>query len=601
MNHFKRINKFKLILFSILVSLIFCFLFEGLNYVYAISYIKKNLFIRWTLALILSIIFCILVINKQSKTYKLLDNIDTCILIIDPTGKIYYTNNEFNNIFKKISTWLPIKTIEEISSYSYFDFYLNPDEQKQLFQNKNNFPFEFVLDIGSEIISTYAVPLFKNNHSNKIMVTWRIITRERNQMRWEKVVEQQIETTVGELKTASDELMTSSIKVKDIAENNSGQAQDVASFSREVTQLILKLSDAVTQSSSKIHVIAKNVENSKVTTEKALNETQETRKIVMDLNEMASTISKMTESIQEIMAQTHVLALNANIEAVRAGDSGKGFAAIANQVSSLAKQTASTSEEITEVVTHILEKIPLSVASIETVETIVKKMNTLTLSIHDLMFEQTEMMGTMNSHMNVANQNSDQITQRMDEVVSHSSNTLLQLEKTRKAVKNIENISELFNLIISRFGEERIVTLSDIFHMLITIQQLIDAWMETHLTQDEYQRLKEIPLEAFKGQKPANVLKTSIASYEILLRIKRLPQEDILFPKGIVTPTQAYNFLSKMLEKIESILKTENYQDIQSLKNARPVAGKTPNDAYAVTHRINLKLKTFENKITKLN
>ncbi|MBF0467283.1 MAG: hypothetical protein HQK61_00105 [Desulfamplus sp.] len=564
------------------------------------------------------VLFFALSRKRYNREYELLNNINSGILIIDSTGRIIFCNTFFASIFKKISTWLPIKDLNELITYNYFDFYLNPQEHKAVFQNRKNFPVVSVLDIGSEIISAHALPISqKNMIDDRIMITWELITRERNQKRWEKVVEEQIENTSGELTTASRELMTSSFKVQEIAQGTSQQAQDVASFSREVTKLILKLSQAVDQSSSKFQVIAENVTNSRQISETALAESRSTRKLITDLSSMASSISKTTQTIKEIMAQTHVLALNANIEAVKAGSAGRGFAVIAREVGNLAKQTATMSEEITNVVDQILGKIPLSVSSIETVEEVVRKMNSITLSINDLMVEQTRMMGRMSEHMSEANENSEQITKRMDEVVSYSYSTLEQIEKSQNAGKNIESIAELFNLIVSRFGEERIVTPNDIYHMLIIIQQLIDAWIKITLSPAMRDKTQKIPLERFEEKKPANVLKVSIANYQMMLFLNNMPVEEILFPRGTVTPTQTYNFLSHLLELVEKILiqttgssinarvdrshtessarniATEGF-DLHKLKIARPVTGKTPSDAYAIAHRINQKLELVQ-------
>ncbi|MBF0229469.1 MAG: hypothetical protein HQK63_07755 [Desulfamplus sp.] len=577
----------------------------------------KFLLISFSLLLTI-IVFFILSRKRRKREYELLNNINIGILIIHTSGKIVFYNTFFTSIFKKISTWLPIKDLKELTAYNYFDFYLNPEEQKKLFHNTLNFPITSVLDIGSEIISAQATPISKNFSNfygtvfsfikkllsyfnidisqDRIMVTWELITRERNQKRWEKVVEDQIENTSGELTAASMELMTSSFKVQEIAQGTSRQAQDVASFSREVTELILKLGEAVNQSSSKFKVIAENVENSREISETALNESQSTRMLITDLSSMASSISKTTQTIQEIMAQTHVLALNANIEAVKAGSAGRGFAVIAKEVGNLAKQTATMSEEITHVVEQILDKIPLSVSSIETVEEVVRKMNSITLSINDLMVEQTQMMGTMNEHMSEANQNSEQITKRMDEVVSYSYSTLEEIEKSQNAGKNIESIAELFNLIVSRFGEERIVTPNDIYHMLIIIQQLIDAWIRISVSSQLWDQTQKIGLEHFDGKKPANVLKISIDNYHLILSLNQMPVENIPFPKGTVTPTQTYNFLSHLLNLAEKILtqklsSTRSDLNIDQLKIARPVTGKNPSDAYAIANKISKKLE----------
>ncbi|MBF0235050.1 MAG: hypothetical protein HQK65_18750, partial [Desulfamplus sp.] len=596
------------------------FIIEGASNILGILYFKDQTLLRLSIyfaVLFPGVLFFTLARKKYNREYALLNNINTGILIIDSTGKIIFFNTFFASIFKKISTWLPIKDLNELTTYNYFDFYLNPQEQKKVFQSRNNFPVVSILDIGSEIISAHALPIYQENLSDdRIMITWELITRERNQKRWEKVVEEQIENTSGELTTASGELMSSSFKVQEIAQGTSRQAQDVASFSREVTKLILKLSQAVNQSSSKFQVIADNVADSRKISETALAESGSTRKLITDLSLMASSISKSTQTIKEIMAQTHVLALNANIEAVKAGSAGRGFAVIAKEVGNLAKQTATMSEEITNVVDQILEKIPLSVSSIETVEEVVIKMNSITLSINDLMVEQTKMMGTMSNHMSEANENSEQITKRMDEVVSYSYSTLEQIEKNQNTGKNIESIAELFNLIVSRFGEERIVTPNDIYHMLIIIQQLIDAWIKISFSPNIWEQTEKISLERFEDKKPANVLKVSIANYQMMLFLSNMPMEEILFPKGTVTPTQTYNFLSHLLDLVEKILiqkigssinvntkvdgshttscarniTTDGF-DIHKLKIARPVTGKTPSDAYAITHRINQKLE----------
>lgn len=537
--------------------------------------------------------------KERTQQYALLNNLHSGILVIDPQGRILFHNLHFETIFNKIANWIPIKTIDALFDYNYFEFYLNPDEQRALFarlidRSKKRKENEIIstLDIGSEIISARAVPLHPDSPSDRrIMVIWDLITRQKNQSRWEKVVEEQIENTSGELTAASNALMASSVKVKEIAQDTSKQAQDVASFSREVTELILKLSDAVNRSASKIDVISENVGNSRKISASALDESRSSRRLITELSDMAGDISKSTQSIQEIMAQTHVLSLNATIEAARAGEAGKGFAVIANEVGNLAKQTAAMSEEITRIVDLILEKIPLSVSSIETVESVVREMNGITLSIVDLMDEQTEMMSSMNDHMKEANDNSEQITQRMDEVVSYSYNTLEQIEKSRNAGKDIASIAELFHLIVSRFGEERIVTPNDIYHMLTIIQQLIDAWISKELPEPMGRELSVIPLETFEGKKPANVLKTAMEAYQCFLTLNSIPHEAIPFPKGTVTPTQTYNFLCKMMESVEAILKARKYDHLRELKQARPVTGKTPNDAFALAHSIHSKLQ----------
>jgi methyl-accepting chemotaxis protein len=221
---------------------------------------------------------------------------------------------------------------------------------------------------------------------------------------------------LGAVSAAATEMENTAHAMTSTADTANAKAGAVAAASEEASANVQTVASAAEQLSAAIEEIRRQVLQSNSVGERAANTANSANTKIEGLSEAARQIGEVVTLIQDIAEQTNLLALNATIEAARAGEAGKGFAVVASEVKELANQTAKATEEISQQIGSVQTSTSDAVDAIREVTTTVSEMREIAQTIASSVEQQQSATVEISRNVQEAAHSSDEVAQNIAEV-----------------------------------------------------------------------------------------------------------------------------------------------------------------------------------------
>lgn len=265
------------------------------------------------------------------------------------------------------------------------------------------------------------------------------------------------------------------------SEELSAQIEQSSRGAEQQAQRVAETATAMEEMNATVLEVAKSASNAAETSEsarqkagegativgRAVQSIHEVQKQALELKNDMATLGKQAEGISQIMNvisdiadQTNLLALNAAIEAARAGEAGRGFAVVADEVRKLAEKTMQATQEVGEAIQGIqdgarrnIENVERSVSSIEEATALAKSSGNALNEIVEMVLQSSDQVRSIATASEQQSATSEEINRSVEEVSAISSETSLAMNQAAQAVSDLATQTQELRLLIEEMNE----------------------------------------------------------------------------------------------------------------------------------------------------
>lgn len=268
-----------------------------------------------------------------------------------------------------------------------------------------------------------------------------------------------------EVSVAASELSIASSQVSASSQQQSAASSSMAAAVEEMTVSISQISDNASeahdlsvQSRGRADEGGKIIHDTIAEMEKIAAAVTESAQMVHELSLHSEKITDIVKVIKEVAEQTNLLALNAAIEAARAGEQGRGFAVVADEVRKLAERTSQSTVEISAMIGKVQENIQSVTGSMQSgVERVKQGMtyaNRAGESVKLINNDTQRIVSTVNDISSALREQriaTSEIAQSVEKVAQMAEENNAAVEETEKTSHRLEKLASTLRNTVSRF------------------------------------------------------------------------------------------------------------------------------------------------------
>jgi aerotaxis receptor len=253
--------------------------------------------------------------------------------------------------------------------------------------------------------------------------------------------------------------------VVDQSEQQRDRSTTIAAATEEFSQSVREVADSANQAAAaaeeaqvQVSDAQASMEESTAATSRVVDAVQASSHTIADLNLSIGKIGDISQTIREIADQTNLLALNAAIEAARAGEAGRGFAVVADEVRKLAERTSGSTADITATIAEIRKVTDAAVGSMDhavvEVEQGIGKIHESTAGLSRITQTSQEVTGMARHIADAANEQavaSEQVASNMERIANLIDGNLEAAKEAKEAADSLKGAAIELRRVVGQF------------------------------------------------------------------------------------------------------------------------------------------------------